>query len=80
MNANMYEVLLFNDQFFIEKKINETIKKFNEGDIQFAPTYKLISGKDIYFIKGRIPGWTDRILYCGSALTQKSYDSNNLMK
>ena len=48
-----------------------------EGDIEFAPTYKLIPNKDKYDSK-RISGWTDRILYKG--LTQKSYDSINKIK
>ena len=82
MQANMYEVLKFNDQFFIEKKIGRIAKGFEEGDIEFAPTYKLAKGKDLYALKHRIPGWTDRIIFksTNNQLRLKSYDSNNELK
>jgi len=81
MEGNMYEVLQFNDQFYIEKAIKRVAVGFQEGEISFAPTYKLIAGKDLYMVKGRIPGWTDRIIYReGGALKLKSYDSNNEIK
>ena len=36
---------------------------FKEGDIEFAPTYKLVKGEDAYNMTARLPGWTDRIIY-----------------
>lgn len=56
---------------------------FTEGKIQFAPTYKRKPGGNSEISTKRNPSWTDRILYryeketC--TLTQKSYDSNNLL-
>ena len=38
---------------------------YTEGPLHFKPTYKYDVGKNIYDTssKGRIPSWTDRILY-----------------
>ncbi len=82
MENNMYEVLQFNDQLFIEKKINRLPEQMREGVVEFAPTYKLLPNRDVYFLKKRVPGWTDRIFYFSpkGTLTQKSYDSNNTIK
>lgn len=60
---NMYEVLAFNDQLYIEKKIGRIAWGFEEGTIEFAPTYKLVPHKDLYNLTTRIPGWTDRIIF-----------------
>lgn len=78
----MYEVLKYNDQFYIEKTIKRIGHGYEEGDIEFAPTYKLVSKKDLYVLDERIPGWTDRIIYHSKngILKKKSYDSNNEMK
>lgn len=62
LEQNMYEVLRFNDQFSFEKRTGQVAYHFKEGDISFAPTYKLKHGSDVYAMK-RIPGWTDRIIY-----------------
>lgn len=42
---------------------------FSEGPLNFRPTYKLDTGKDIYDTssKQRVPSWTDRILYSSRA-------------
>lgn len=63
LKKDMYEVLLFNDQFSFEHKIGRIGWGFKEGEIQFAPTYKLLKHKDLYNVKLRIPGWTDRIIF-----------------
>eukprot|EP00347_Sterkiella_histriomuscorum_P015202 403357925 len=83
IKRDMYEVLLYNDQFGFEHKIGRIGWGFKEGEIQFAPTYKLFKGKDAYNTKERLPGWTDRIIYKSrqtstnkDVLVQKSYDSN----
>ena len=82
IKKNMYEVLMDNDQFSIERKIGRISHNFSEGPIYFAPTYKLNKGVDSYNVSHRIPGWTDRIIYSSRnlCLSQKSYDSNNLLK
>lgn len=82
MQKNMFEVLLVNDQFNLERKIGRVPGNFKEAKICFPPTYKLNKGSDSYNVTARVPGWTDRILYNsrGNILEQKSYDSNNNLK
>lgn len=59
------------------------ITGFNEGKIQFAPTYKRKPGTNDVISTKRNPSWTDRILFRSNpescTLLQKSYDSNNLL-
>ena len=62
LDQNMYEVLRFNDQFSFEKCVGQVAYHFKEGEISFAPTYKIKHDSDVYTMK-RIPGWTDRIIY-----------------
>lgn len=83
MKKNMFEVLLDNDQFLIEKKIGRVAQgPYMEGKISFAPTYKLNKGIDSYNVSARVPGWTDRVIFASreNCLLQKSYDSNNNLK
>ena len=79
--ANMYEVLLCNDQLQLEMMAGRFPHDFLEGDIEFAPTYKIFPNSSKYELK-RVPGWTDRILYKSKEdiLTQWSYDSINTIR
>ena len=62
---NISELVKF-DQMNNEKKIgNLFINNFLEGEINFLPTYKLITGTSDYVLEEggeKRPGWTDRIL------------------
>jgi len=40
MKQDMYEILKYNDQLFIEMMIGKIPKILKEGKIEFAPTYK----------------------------------------
>ncbi|CAJ0752379.1 8757_t:CDS:10 [Entrophospora sp. SA101] len=51
------------DQLTIEKLNNRIFHGFEEGDIDFPPTYKFIIGSDNKYDMKRVPGWCDRILY-----------------
>ena len=55
----------------MDQLTNEIKEKLNlkEGIINFMPTYKFVINSNQYDT-GRIPGWTDRILYS----SKKSYD------
>ena len=78
LRTNMPELLLASDQLFVEKQNGRVLQGFLEEDIEFAPTYKLKKGKDVYqTAEGRNPGWTDRILFkCKDGiLKQVSYDA-----
>ncbi len=52
-------------QFQIEKDAGNTFKNFQEGPVDFAPTYKYDLFSDDYDTseKQRIPAWTDRVLW-----------------
>lgn len=86
--------MLNTDQFLIERAINSFPQKMlQEGDIQFAPTFKRVkAGKPIHssgyesvfdISKNRTPSWTDRILYGCKDLHEVNklelinYDANN---
>jgi hypothetical protein len=54
---------------------------FTEGEINFAPSYKLMKDSDKYSIK-RTQSWTDRIMFRSNnnILHLMNYESNNLVK
>jgi inositol polyphosphate 5-phosphatase INPP5B/F len=70
-----WEYLLKYDQLSIEKvskfRLNQDAGRvlwgYEEGKIDFDPTYKYDPGTDIYDTseKKRTPGWTDRVFYKG---------------
>ncbi|XP_078491504.1 synaptojanin [Ciona intestinalis] len=53
------------DQLLVQKKMGNCFKGFNEGETNFAPTYKYDLFSDDYDTseKCRVPAWTDRILW-----------------
>ncbi|ORX55629.1 DNase I-like protein [Hesseltinella vesiculosa] len=82
--VNNYEELLDYDQLMIERRAGRTFPMFEEGPVEFAPTYKFDAGTDRYdtSAKRRAPSWTDRILWKKpilgrEGLTQLNY--NNCM-
>jgi inositol polyphosphate 5-phosphatase INPP5B/F len=64
---NTLDELLHLDQLNIERKGGRVFQDFDEGPIQFPPTYKYQPGTDVYDTrpekKIRAPAWTDRILW-----------------
>ena len=65
----------------IEKKIKRIAYGYDEGQINFAPTYKINKGTNVYSSK-RNPAWTDRILFRSNQgiLKQVNYESHNLVR
>lgn len=61
-----WQILLLCDQLTKQKKRGIILSEFNEGKIEFAPTYKYKLGSTEYSKKKkRIPSWTDRVFwYC----------------
>ncbi|KAF0974286.1 hypothetical protein FDP41_006896 [Naegleria fowleri] len=75
-----YKFLMKYDQLMIEKNAQNAFVGFCEGEITFDPTYKFDSGTDTYDTseKGRVPSYTDRILWREDErgrIVQKSYKS-----
>lgn len=77
LQANMYEVLLSNDQLTTSMRAKELPDFLSESPVSFRPTYKFNKNSDIYdtSAKKRIPSWTDRILYAEEGLKCIAYDS-----
>lgn len=75
-----YDSLLAADQ--LKQAIDEkaVFPGYQEGPLLFRPTYRYDLGTDTYDTseKMRIPAWTDRILYTGSALNLQAYSRAEL--
>lgn len=74
---DMHEVLLKNEQLTLERKKDRAtflspFAGYQEGPLNFRPTYKFDSGTDTYdsSSKQRVPAWTDRVLFSASAVAQ----------
>lgn len=69
--------LIEKDQLTVSKKKGLIFEGFEEGDLNFVPTYKydLLSEKWDSSEKARSPAWTDRILYTtrGHEIVNKHY-------
>lgn len=50
------------DQLMKQMLLEDFLSKYQEGNIEFPPTYKLDYYSNTYD-QTRIPGWTDRIFY-----------------
>ena len=86
MQRDMHHVLLANDQLKIEQASGQVFDEFEEGPLNFRPSYKFDRGTDQYDTskKRRIPSWTDRILYRSNTNAQAiqllKYDSFSRIK
>ncbi|XP_021962271.1 synaptojanin-1 isoform X2 [Folsomia candida] len=60
-----WPLLLRGDQLTVEREKDNVFEGFNEGEINFAPTYKYDLFSEDYDTseKCRIPAWTDRVLW-----------------
>ena len=83
--ANDLDELWINDQLNIERAANRVFSDFEEGKINFRPTYKYQPGTDLYDQrpdkKVRAPAWCDRVLWKAkesSHVTQISYSRSEL--
>ncbi|BES93669.1 phosphoinositide 5-phosphatase [Nesidiocoris tenuis] len=68
--------LFESDQLKIQKDAGNVFQNFNEGDINFAPTYKYDLFSDDYDTseKCRAPAWTDRVLWHRQLHTEEPPD------
>lgn len=54
---NKFEILKQNEQLSLKFKANKLPTDFNEGAIEFAPTYKIINNTDTFNSRKRMPAW-----------------------
>ncbi|KAF6204707.1 hypothetical protein GE061_018868 [Apolygus lucorum] len=73
---NELQKLFESDQLKIQKDSGSVFQNFNEGDINFAPTYKYDLFSDDYDTseKCRAPAWTDRVLWHRQLHTEDAPD------
>lgn len=79
INNQTYKLLWSNDQLMMMKKKVEALQEFDEGPLDFQPTYKFDLNSDTYDSSGkkRKPAWTDRILWRLRPRPVLSADENN---
>ncbi|XP_060928917.1 inositol polyphosphate 5-phosphatase Ka isoform X1 [Limanda limanda] len=65
INNQTYNLLWSKDQLIMMKKKEQKLQEFEEGPLDFQPTYKFDLNSDTYDSSGkkRKPAWTDRILW-----------------
>lgn len=85
IHKNDWETLQQSDQLKIEQNAGRIFDGWEEGHLDFAPTYKYTANSDQYCAiqnkpgeKRRIPAWCDRILWYGKGLKQVSYERGEI--
>ncbi|XP_030492505.2 type I inositol polyphosphate 5-phosphatase 8 [Cannabis sativa] len=78
-----WQTLLEKDQLRKEQREGRVFKDWEEGVIDFAPTYKYVTNSDHYYVnqissnkskhKQRTPAWCDRILWKGEGMKEIWY-------
>ncbi|GBG67088.1 hypothetical protein CBR_g78869 [Chara braunii] len=58
-----FKDLLSNDELTKERKAGQVFADFKEGEINFAPTFKMVRGEEDQYMEKRLPAWCDRILW-----------------
>ena len=76
VEAKDWATLLSADQLKIEQGAGNTFNGFQEGEVNFAPTYKYDLFSDDYDTseKLRVPAWTDRVLWRKRKLRNQNDD------
>ncbi|KAG8066956.1 hypothetical protein GUJ93_ZPchr0005g15751 [Zizania palustris] len=82
VDRNDWQSLLEKDQLRVEQRAGRVFVGWEEGLINFPPTYKYLADSDTYAAvsssakshhKKRTPAWCDRILWQGSGMKQLRY-------
>lgn len=73
LSNDLHDELLKNDQLLLEREKEDESEVpfagYQEGPLNFRPTYKFDCGSDVYDTspKQRVPAWTDRVLFSGAS-------------
>lgn len=72
-----YDKLMRFDQLSRERRAGKVFVGMHEAPVNFAPTYKFSCDSDQYSGggKGRMPAWTDRIMFRGNGLNSVKYSA-----
>ncbi|XP_009351595.2 type IV inositol polyphosphate 5-phosphatase 9 [Pyrus x bretschneideri] len=81
VDIRAWNILLKHDQLMMQLKEGQVLEGWNEGAVEFAPTYKYCPNSDVYYgcppgkkgEKRRAPAWCDRIIWHGEGLKQHVY-------
>ncbi|KAB2610004.1 type I inositol 1,4,5-trisphosphate 5-phosphatase CVP2 [Pyrus ussuriensis x Pyrus communis] len=81
VDIRAWNILLKHDQLMMQLKEGQVLEGWNEGAVEFAPTYKYCPNSDVYYgcppgkkgEKRRAPAWCDRIIWRGEGLKQHVY-------
>ncbi|KAF9386550.1 hypothetical protein CPC16_007480 [Podila verticillata] len=76
LKTNEYDALLKHDQLVAQRTLLKAFSEFEEGPIDFAPTYKYDVGTSMWDSseKRRVPSYTDRILWWSQNPSKDSVD------
>ena len=91
INEQNYGELLKYDQLSLVKKEKKIFENYQEGQINFRPSYKYVTKSDLYekqltitsldqeenFGKVKLPSWTDRVLYKSQKCSLVQYSCIN---
>uniref|UniRef100_A0A671WU97 Inositol polyphosphate-5-phosphatase K n=1 Tax=Sparus aurata TaxID=8175 RepID=A0A671WU97_SPAAU len=79
INSGRLNLLWTKDQLTMMKKKEPFLQEFEEGPLNFKPTYKFDRNSDTYDTSGkkRKPAWTDRILWRIKPKPQPSEDDDD---
>uniref|UniRef100_T1IVI5 phosphoinositide 5-phosphatase n=1 Tax=Strigamia maritima TaxID=126957 RepID=T1IVI5_STRMM len=77
-----YLLLMENDQLSQQRNLKKVFVGFEEGQINFPPTYKYDPGTDNWDTsdKCRTPAWCDRVLWRGPNIKLINYRSSNSLR
>ncbi|KJE90097.1 inositol 5-phosphatase 4, variant 21 [Capsaspora owczarzaki ATCC 30864] len=82
VKARDYQKLLKYDELTVERNAKHVFVGFEEGPIDFYPTYKFDVGTDTFDSseKQRTPAWCDRVLWKGAGVKQRTYTGHMVFR
>lgn len=79
IEENKHSQLLKTDQLLLEKKKKRVFYGFQEGQIEFPPTFKVERKKILQYLNQRSPAWCDRVLWRTGTGAEEEFVQTSLM-